>query len=174
MQFEGELFEAKQSFSPFNVVAWHGNYVPYRQVAWCALGWSSKTHTARFIHQPGVASLLGLVQEQDFFWVEIHLVDLEHPPPPPQAREDSQVRACSNQRLTKARPLRRVEDCTPCPHARKCIKLYPLQCSPPAGGMYWHSPNYSVRCGKSASPTAKTGMGRWLRVVPFCWQMVCL
>mmetsp|Transcript_50519 Transcript_50519/g.94121 ORF Transcript_50519/g.94121 Transcript_50519/m.94121 type:complete len:356 (-) Transcript_50519:1090-2157(-) len=29
-KFEGELFEAKQSFSPFNVVAWHGNYVPYR------------------------------------------------------------------------------------------------------------------------------------------------
>ena len=29
-KFLGELFEAEQSFSPFNVVAWHGNYVPYR------------------------------------------------------------------------------------------------------------------------------------------------
>lgn len=29
-KFEGELFSAAQSFSPFNVVAWHGNYVPYK------------------------------------------------------------------------------------------------------------------------------------------------
>ena len=29
-KFLGEFFEAKQSFSPFNVVAWHGNYVPFR------------------------------------------------------------------------------------------------------------------------------------------------
>lgn len=29
-KFLGELFEAEQDFSPFNVVAWHGNYVPYR------------------------------------------------------------------------------------------------------------------------------------------------
>lgn len=29
-KFEGMLFEARQPFSPFNVVAWHGNYYPYR------------------------------------------------------------------------------------------------------------------------------------------------
>lgn len=29
-KFGGELFMAKQDFSPFNVVAWHGNYVPYK------------------------------------------------------------------------------------------------------------------------------------------------
>lgn len=29
-KFDGKLFEAKQDFSPFNVVAWHGNYVPYK------------------------------------------------------------------------------------------------------------------------------------------------
>lgn len=29
-KFDGELFSAAQSFSPFNVVAWSGNYVPYR------------------------------------------------------------------------------------------------------------------------------------------------
>lgn len=29
-KFEGCLFKATQDFSPFNVVAWHGNYVPYR------------------------------------------------------------------------------------------------------------------------------------------------
>ena len=29
-KFEGELFSAHQDFSPFNVVAWHGNYVPYK------------------------------------------------------------------------------------------------------------------------------------------------
>ncbi|KAK9820068.1 hypothetical protein WJX72_005739 [[Myrmecia] bisecta] len=29
-KFEGELFSASQAFSPFNVVAWHGNYTPYK------------------------------------------------------------------------------------------------------------------------------------------------
>ncbi|CAI5496922.1 unnamed protein product [Closterium sp. Naga37s-1] len=29
-KFAGRLFEARQDFSPFNVVAWHGNYVPYK------------------------------------------------------------------------------------------------------------------------------------------------
>ncbi|WMV60450.1 hypothetical protein MTR67_053835 [Solanum verrucosum] len=31
-KYGGELFTAKQDFSPFNVVAWHGNYVPYKAV----------------------------------------------------------------------------------------------------------------------------------------------
>lgn len=29
-KYGGELFTARQDFSPFNVVAWHGNYVPYK------------------------------------------------------------------------------------------------------------------------------------------------
>ena len=29
-KFEGKLFAAAQAFSPFNVVAWHGNHVPYK------------------------------------------------------------------------------------------------------------------------------------------------
>lgn len=29
-KFGGELFTAIQDFSPFNVVAWHGSYVPYK------------------------------------------------------------------------------------------------------------------------------------------------
>lgn len=29
-KYGGELFTAIQDFSPFNVVAWHGNYVPYK------------------------------------------------------------------------------------------------------------------------------------------------
>jgi len=29
-KLEGQLFCASQTFSPFNVVAWHGNYVPYK------------------------------------------------------------------------------------------------------------------------------------------------
>uniref|UniRef100_A0A7S0R9Z4 homogentisate 1,2-dioxygenase n=1 Tax=Chlamydomonas leiostraca TaxID=1034604 RepID=A0A7S0R9Z4_9CHLO len=29
-KFEGQLFSATQSFSPYNVVGWHGNYVPYK------------------------------------------------------------------------------------------------------------------------------------------------
>lgn len=43
-KFLGELFSASQTFSPFNVIAWHGNYVPYKYdlanfcpVNWCAL-----------------------------------------------------------------------------------------------------------------------------------------
>ncbi|GER53824.1 homogentisate 1,2-dioxygenase [Striga asiatica] len=31
-KFGGELFTAKQDFSPFNVVAWHGNYAPYKVI----------------------------------------------------------------------------------------------------------------------------------------------
>lgn len=29
-KYGGELFTARQDFSPFNVVAWHGNYLPYK------------------------------------------------------------------------------------------------------------------------------------------------
>jgi len=29
-KFIGELYEAKQAHSPFDVVAWHGNYAPYK------------------------------------------------------------------------------------------------------------------------------------------------
>mmetsp|Transcript_38273 Transcript_38273/g.85231 ORF Transcript_38273/g.85231 Transcript_38273/m.85231 type:complete len:494 (+) Transcript_38273:149-1630(+) len=29
-KFEGQLFSAHQTFSPFNVVAWHGNYAPFK------------------------------------------------------------------------------------------------------------------------------------------------
>jgi homogentisate 1,2-dioxygenase len=29
-KFQGSLFIARQNHSPFDVVAWHGNYVPYK------------------------------------------------------------------------------------------------------------------------------------------------
>ncbi|XP_009327564.1 PREDICTED: homogentisate 1,2-dioxygenase [Pygoscelis adeliae] len=29
-KYQGKLFAAQQDFSPFNVVAWHGNYTPYK------------------------------------------------------------------------------------------------------------------------------------------------
>lgn len=29
-KFQGALFKASQNHSPFDVVAWHGNYVPYK------------------------------------------------------------------------------------------------------------------------------------------------
>jgi len=29
-KFQGELWECRQEYSPFDVVAWHGNYVPYK------------------------------------------------------------------------------------------------------------------------------------------------
>ena len=32
-KFQGALFEASQGHSPFDVVAWHGNYAPYKYVA---------------------------------------------------------------------------------------------------------------------------------------------
>uniref|UniRef100_A0A0D9WKR7 Homogentisate 1,2-dioxygenase n=1 Tax=Leersia perrieri TaxID=77586 RepID=A0A0D9WKR7_9ORYZ len=35
-KYGGELFTATQDFSPFNVVAWHGNYVPYKVVTFLA------------------------------------------------------------------------------------------------------------------------------------------
>ena len=29
-KYSGKFFQYKQNFSPFNVVAWHGNYYPYK------------------------------------------------------------------------------------------------------------------------------------------------
>lgn len=29
-KFQGELFAAEVNYSPFNVVAWHGNYAPFK------------------------------------------------------------------------------------------------------------------------------------------------
>lgn len=42
-KFDGELFSATQGFSPFNVVAWHGNYAPYKFVPHQGLGLRSYT-----------------------------------------------------------------------------------------------------------------------------------
>lgn len=38
-KFDGKLFTAKQNFSPFNVVAWHGNYVPYKVITFLGDGY---------------------------------------------------------------------------------------------------------------------------------------
>ncbi|PVU85749.1 hypothetical protein BB559_006838, partial [Furculomyces boomerangus] len=45
-KFSGELFSAKQSFSPFDVVAWHGNYTPYKYnlANFCPMGSTSFDH----------------------------------------------------------------------------------------------------------------------------------
>ena len=45
-KFGGRLFSASQSFSPFNVVAWHGNYAPYKYdlTKFCALNSVSFDH----------------------------------------------------------------------------------------------------------------------------------
>lgn len=29
-KYQGQLFATEINYSPFNVVAWHGNYVPYK------------------------------------------------------------------------------------------------------------------------------------------------
>ena len=43
-KFGGELFTAKEDFSPFNVVAWHGNYVQYKVFACYVCMSFSKLH----------------------------------------------------------------------------------------------------------------------------------
>lgn len=45
-KLEGQLFSASQTFSPFNVVAWHGNYAPYKYdlVAFCPVNAVSFDH----------------------------------------------------------------------------------------------------------------------------------
>lgn len=45
-KLEGQLFAAAQSFSPFNVVAWHGNYAPYKYdlARFCPVNFVEKDH----------------------------------------------------------------------------------------------------------------------------------
>lgn len=64
-KLEGQLFSAAQSFSPFNVVAWHGNYVPFKYdlTRFCPANFVEKDHADPSIftvltcpsHIPGVA-----------------------------------------------------------------------------------------------------------------------
>ncbi|KAL0399438.1 UNVERIFIED_CONTAM: Homogentisate 1,2-dioxygenase [Sesamum radiatum] len=66
-KFGGELFTAKQDFSPFNVVAWHGNYVPYKDYGLFSARPSICSISAKFLklnavltaptERPGVALL---------------------------------------------------------------------------------------------------------------------
>ncbi|XP_010916053.1 homogentisate 1,2-dioxygenase isoform X2 [Elaeis guineensis] len=51
-KFGGELFTAKQDFSPFNVVAWHGNYVPYKAKADGFLPGGASLHSCMTPHGP--------------------------------------------------------------------------------------------------------------------------
>jgi homogentisate 1,2-dioxygenase len=45
-KLEGQLFAAAQNFSPFNIVAWHGNYVPYKYdlARFCPVNFVEKDH----------------------------------------------------------------------------------------------------------------------------------
>ncbi|CAL7948035.1 unnamed protein product [Xylocopa violacea] len=52
-KYHGKLFAAKQDHSPFDVVAWHGNYVPYKY----DLDKFMVVNTVSFDHCPGGASL---------------------------------------------------------------------------------------------------------------------
>ncbi|XP_026657517.2 homogentisate 1,2-dioxygenase-like [Phoenix dactylifera] len=51
-KFGGELFTAKQDFSPFNVVAWHGNYLPYEAKADGFLPGGASLHSCMTPHGP--------------------------------------------------------------------------------------------------------------------------
>jgi homogentisate 1,2-dioxygenase len=64
-KFGGQLFQARQAFSPFNVVAYHGNYVPYKYDLrkFCCMNSVTFDHPDPSIytvltcpgHEPGVA-----------------------------------------------------------------------------------------------------------------------
>ncbi|PIA57977.1 hypothetical protein AQUCO_00500124v1 [Aquilegia coerulea] len=51
-KFGGELFTAIQDFSPFNVVAWHGNYVPYKAKVDGFLPGGASLHSCMTPHGP--------------------------------------------------------------------------------------------------------------------------
>lgn len=48
-KFLGKLFMAKQDHSPFDVVAWHGNYAPYKYdlAKFCVINSVSYDHIVR-------------------------------------------------------------------------------------------------------------------------------
>ncbi len=48
-KYLGKFFSAKQTFSPFNVVAWHGNYYPYKYdlAKFCVVNTVSFDHLVR-------------------------------------------------------------------------------------------------------------------------------
>lgn len=49
-KFNGRLFSAKQSHTPFDVVAWHGNYAPYKYnlANFCTINTVSFDHIVRY------------------------------------------------------------------------------------------------------------------------------
>lgn len=49
-KFGGDLFTAKQDFSPYNVVAWHGNYVPYKVFVMLVLIFCGSADQSLFLH----------------------------------------------------------------------------------------------------------------------------
>ena len=57
-KFAGKFFSAKQSFSPFNVVAWHGNYSPYKYDLdrFCAMNSVTFDHPVRQCHHLGAGA----------------------------------------------------------------------------------------------------------------------
>ncbi|KAF9588132.1 hypothetical protein IFM89_007608 [Coptis chinensis] len=60
-KFGGELFTARQNFSPFNVVSWHGNYVPYKY----DLGKFSPYNTVLIDHaDPSINTVLAALTEK--------------------------------------------------------------------------------------------------------------
>lgn len=50
-KFNGKLFSAKQSHTPFDVVAWHGNYAPYKYnlALFCTINSVSFDHIVSFL-----------------------------------------------------------------------------------------------------------------------------
>lgn len=52
-KFHGALFVAEQSHSPFDVVAWHGNYVPYKYnlAKFMVINSVSFDHCVSFLHK---------------------------------------------------------------------------------------------------------------------------
>lgn len=51
-KFNGQLFSAKQNYTPFDVVAWHGNYAPYKYdlASFCTINSVSFDHIVKLLY----------------------------------------------------------------------------------------------------------------------------
>lgn len=65
-KFQGVLFKALQNHSPFDVVAWHGNYAPYKY----NLARFMVINSVSFDHCVSIRSLVLLLMVTHFLWLK--------------------------------------------------------------------------------------------------------
>uniref|UniRef100_A0A673ZXN4 Homogentisate 1,2-dioxygenase n=1 Tax=Salmo trutta TaxID=8032 RepID=A0A673ZXN4_SALTR len=63
-KYQGKLFSSQQSFSPFNVVAWHGNYTPYKYNLenFMVINCVAFDHAVRTSHTIAIYEFMGLIK----------------------------------------------------------------------------------------------------------------